>query len=106
MSEKVDPMDVTLKWTAGDPVSFAFTAMDLDWSGSYQLQVRDTYLPAGTVARELDVTAVLVGANTVFTFTGPALPGEKPGLHVWDVQQVGGVTRLGGKARIRGQVTA
>jgi hypothetical protein len=101
----LDPMKLTLTWTAGDPVQFSFIVKDVDWSGTYRLQVRNTFLPAGEIVRELAVESIAIGADTRLDFYGPEIPGEKPGRYVWDLQEYGGVTRLGGTARIRGEVT-
>jgi hypothetical protein len=56
----------------------------------------------------LTVTATYNAPDTDFTFTATnTLSAAVPaGRYVWDLQQTGGVTRLGGIVTVRPQVTA
>jgi hypothetical protein len=96
-----------LKFTEGDPLSFAFSVADVDWSGTYLAQIRTAY-DAATVATTLTVVATFNTPNTDFTMTASAAantlsPGSPAG--VWDLQVVGGATRLSGRVIVEPQVS-
>jgi len=90
-----------LRWTENDPISFEFIAKDVDWSGSYVAEIR------GQVSRgllsTLTVTATFASGDTTFTMIADTTESAKTpaGTHVWDLQQVGGVTRLSGYAYVQ-----
>jgi hypothetical protein len=96
---------LNLEWVEGDPISLAFTVAAVNWSGTYQAQVR-AQPNADTVLLTLTVTAVFNSPDTAFTLTATAGANTvPPGEYVWDLQQVAGVTRLRGKVRVTAQVT-
>lgn len=101
--------DLNLKWHEGDPVSLAFTVKGVDWSGDYKAEIRAQKNLVSPVVKELAVTAVLQGVDTAFTLAmsaadSAAIVAGRPWY--WDLQQVGGVTRLQGQVLIDAQVTA
>lgn len=105
-----DAKDVHLALVAGDPISFAFYVADVDWSGGYDAHVRFSRDEPADVEPllALAVTAVfdVEDNRTLFTLTAPASANTLKGRrYFWDLQQVGGVTRLSGEVRVRGQVT-
>ena len=103
-----DAKELGLEWVQGDPISLAFLVLEADWSGTYISQVRRKQNPNAELLGTLDVTAVFTpGVGTAFTLTMPenesqAIPG---GNFNWDMQQVGGVTRLRGTVHVVSHVT-
>ena len=98
---------VNLVWVEGDPISLAFSVADVDWSGTYTAQVRAGYGTTYPSLLALTVTATFDTPDTDFTLTatGTLSAAVPAGRYVWDLQQTGGVTRLGGVVTVRGQVT-
>ena len=99
---------LNLEWVEGDFVSLAFTVAGVDWSGTYAAQVRTARSVTATLMGTLTVVAAYDGTNTNFTLTmsqanSALIPS---GTYYWDLQQVGGVTRLGGVVKVDLQVTA
>lgn len=99
------------QWTEGDPVSLAWR-VDVDWSGTYQSQIRKTRKPTAlligtfTVTATWDPVAGLAG-ETLFEMEMSEIASAdvKVGRYVCDVQEVGGVTRVWGKVVVKPQVT-
>lgn len=92
----------------GDPISLTFTVADVDWSGSYTAQVRKRQNPTAELLGTLTVSAsYTAGVGTTFVLSMTAiLSNDIPaGSWYWDMQQVGGVTRLRGVAHVVAQVT-
>jgi hypothetical protein len=102
-----DAEQLNLEWVEADPVSLAFRVAAADWSGTYTAQIRARHKAVGELIGTLTVTAVLDGADTLFTLTlTEAESGEiVSGQYYWDMQQVGGVTRLAGYVSVKQQVT-
>lgn len=102
-----DAQVVDIVWVAGDYVSLAFTVSGVNWAGSYISQVRTDTSPTATLMGSFVVTAVYDGANTLFTLTMSAANSAliPAGNYYWDIQQVGGLTRLRGSVRVLGQVS-
>lgn len=98
---------VDLEWVEGDPISLAFTVAAVNWSGTYQAQVRAQPAEDSPVLLTLTVTATFDTPDTDFTLTATAVASAAVGAggYHWDLQQVGGVTRLRGAVRVRPQVT-
>ena len=96
---------VDLAWVQGDPLSLAFTVPGVDWSGTYTAHVRATP-GAVDLLLGLTVTATFNTPDTDFTMTATAAANTVPaGSFSWDLQQTGGVTRISGAVKVRGQVT-
>ena len=102
-----DAESLNLEWVEGDPISLAFTVQAVNWSGTYQAQVRQQPRADSDVLISLTVSATYDAPDTDFTLTATAVAsaGVPAGEYVWDLQQVGGVTRLRGKVRVTPQVT-
>jgi hypothetical protein len=98
-------------WTEGDPVSLAFRVAGLDWSGTYQAQIRDKHDAASTLRGAFTVTATYSATpgaeGTLFTLEMDQAASEAipVGSYYTDIQQVGGVTRVWGKVAVKPQVT-
>lgn len=102
LSQDAEALD--LAWVEGDPLSLAFSVADVNWSGTYTAQVRSS--PSGSLLLTLTVTATFDTPDTDFTLTATAAANTVPaGSWWWDLQQVGGVTRLSGVVKVRAQVT-
>lgn len=97
--------ELDLKLTEGDPISFAFTVADVDWSGTYLSQIRASPDAASPLVT-LTVTATYSAPDTAFTLTATAAANvlTAPGA-VWDMQLVGGATRLRGRVFVVPQVS-
>lgn len=111
MREIVDlsASQLDIVWTQGDPVVIDFTAPDVAavWGDAFQAQVRAKAAPLSPVLGTFSVGAVVDGADLAITLTMPSddsvlIPA---GRYRWDMQEVGGVTRVGGWARVKGSVT-
>jgi hypothetical protein len=103
-----DASELGLEWVEGDPISLSFTVKDVDWSGTYEAQVRRKQNPTSELLGTLTVTATYTaGVGTLFTLTMSAIDsGLIPaGNFWWDMQEVGGVTRLRGPVHVVSQVT-
>lgn len=99
---------LNLEWVEADPVSLAFAVAGVNWAGTYTAQVRSARSATATLMGTLTVTATFDGTNTNFTLSmsqanSALIPS---GTYYWDLQQVGGVTRLGGVVKVDLQVTA
>lgn len=101
----------TFAWTEGDPVSLSWR-VDVDWSGSYQSQIRKTRKPTALLIGTFEVTAVWdpdagVAGETTFTMVIALADSAliKKGKYVCDIQQVAGVTRVWGVVLVGPQVT-
>lgn len=86
-----------LQWTANDPVSLSFVVQGADWSGTYLAQVRLGPDRSSGLLATLSVSAVYAAPNTTFVLTLANSSGVPLSGGFWDLQQVGGVTRLAGK---------
>ncbi len=110
---------INLVWVEDDPVSLSFIVHDhADEAGTYTSQIRRAYGTASTnpvlatptvtaVACDPDGTPNVSGTDCLYTFTlndSTMLPHSRKG-YVYDIQQVGGVTRYGGAITVLGQVT-
>lgn len=112
MSDCVDEVSqnafvLHLAWHEGDPISLEFTAEDVDWSGPYQLQVREAQDRTSTLLATLTMSGTYVNPDTDFVITASAgVSATVPaGEWYYDAQQVGGITRLRGRVRVTAQVT-
>lgn len=99
---------LNLEWTEGDAISLAFTAVNVNWAGTYAAQVRTARSISATLMGSFTVTATFSGTNTAFTLVmsqanSALIPA---GGYYWDLQQVGGVTRLTGVVTVDQQVTS
>lgn len=105
LSQDAQPVDIA--WVEGDYVSLAFSVSGVDWSGAYVSQVRSDRSSTSTLMGTLTVTATYDGTNTNFTLTMSAVNSAliPSGNYFWDLQQVGGVTRLRGAVKVLGQVS-
>lgn len=103
-----DANTLNLEWVAGDAVSLAFTASFVNWAGTYLAQVRADQNSSSTLLGTLTVTATYNGSGTDFTLTMSSVDSAliPAGLYYWDMQQVGGVTRLKGTVTVDYQVSA
>lgn len=103
-----DACQLGLEWVESDPVSLSFTVSDVDWSGTYDSQVRRKQNPNAELLGTLTVTAVYTaGVGTAFTLVmsegdSSLIPA---GNYWWDMQEVNGVTRLRGPVTVVGNVT-
>lgn len=97
--------ELDLQWVAEDPINLSFTVQNVDWSGTYRVQVRKVADPNSPLLCELTVVATFITPNTNFHFTRDADESEKPGECRWDMQKVGGITYLRGTAHILKNVT-
>lgn len=99
-----------LAWSQGDPVSIAFTvpAVASSWGTTFQAQVRAKASPQAVLLGSFTVVAVVDGADIDVTLTMAAAASEAipSGRYFWDMQEVAGVTRLGGRVHIKPSVTA
>lgn len=108
LSQKATPLDIA--WTEGDPISMSFRVKDTDWTGmSYTAQVKHEPEASAPVVATLTIAATLDAGDTVFTITATAA--EAADCHAgdrlyWDMQEVGGITRFGGRCFVGPQVTA
>lgn len=106
LSQAANTLD--LEWVEGDAVALAFTATSVNWSGTYLAQIRTSRNPTSTLMGALTVVATFDGTNTLFTLSmsqanSALIPA---GVYYWDLQQVGGTTRLQGAVTVDYQVTA
>jgi hypothetical protein len=103
-----DAKELGLEWVQGDPISLHFIVETVDWTGTYIAQVRRRQNPTSELFGTLVVTATFTaGVGTAFTLsmsTGNSAHVPAGDLY-WDLQQVGGVTRLRGIAHVVAQVT-
>lgn len=101
-----DAEELDLVWIEQDPVALAFAVAE-DWSGVYTVQIRTRRSPTAPLVGVLAVAAVLADGVTTFTLTmsEEASALVLAGSYYWDLQQTGGVTRLGGRVIVKGQVT-
>lgn len=99
-----DAEELDLKWRSHDVVNMTFTVADVDWAGTYKAQVRDRPSRKGALLAELNVTATLVDGDTLFTLA-LADSSTVPNGGFWDLQQVGGPTRLAGRVIVVQDVT-
>lgn len=110
------PIRVDLSWHQGDPISLQFLVEVLNWDGAYQLQVRRGQDKTATLLATLDCHGDYnaahsfggySGPGTLFTIAGDAgkSAGVPSGEWYYDAQQVGGVTRFGGRVRVTAEVT-
>lgn len=103
-----DAQELGIEWVEADPISLAFTISTVDWSGSYIAQVRRRQNPNAELLGTLIVTATYTaGVGTAFTLTmsendSALIPA---GSFWWDMQEVGGVTRLRGPVHVVSHVT-
>lgn len=103
-----DAKELGLEWVQGDPISLTFIVVDVDWSGDYISQVRRRQNPNAELLGTFTVVAVYTpGSGTEITLTmsendSSLIPA---GDFFWDMQQVGGVTRLRGVAHVVAEVT-
>ena len=103
-----DAKELGLEWVQGDPISLAFTVAVVDWTGTYIAQVRRRQNPTSELLGALTVMAVFVpGTGTEFTLTMSSANSAliPAGDFFWDMQEVGGVTRLRGVAHVVAHVT-
>lgn len=103
-----DAVELDLEWVAADPVTLSFIVKDVDWSGSYIAEIRRRQNPTAELLGTLTVSAVYtVGVGTAFTLTMSKVNSElvPAGSWAWDMEQVGGVTRLRGTVHVVQQVT-
>lgn len=89
-------------------MNLSFTLLNADWSGTYLAQIRRKALGSDSpLLGTLTVTATLAGADTEFVLSMSA--GNSAAIPVgtwsWDLQQVGGVTRLKGLVNVLGQAS-
>lgn len=102
-----DAAELDLEWVEGDPISMQFDVADIDWSGDYLLHIKKRHGASQDILMSLTVLALYALPDTTFTLTASAAANVlKSGEFVYDMQQVGGVTRLRGKVLVRPQVTA
>ena len=101
-----------LGWVEGDPISLAWTmenddGTDLDWSGTYRVQIRTKPDKTARLLATLDMYGDHVGLTTVFTIAGDTADsaGVSTGTWYWDAQLVGGTTRFSGQVLVQPQVT-
>lgn len=96
-------------WSQGDPIIASFTVPDVVglWGTSFQAQIREKASPAAPLLGTIVVAAEEQGADLAFTFNMAAADSAAipAGWYFWDMQEVGGVTRLGGRARAKATVT-
>lgn len=103
-----DAVELDLEWVAGDPVTLSFIVKDVDWSGTYVSEIRMRQNPTAQLLGTLTVSAVFTaGVGTAFTLTMIKANSElvPAGSWAWDMEQVGGVTRLRGTVHVVQQVT-
>jgi len=103
-----DAVEVDLEWVAADPISLSFIVKDVDWSGTYKAEIRRRQNPTAELLGTLTVTATYtVGVGTLFVLSMSAVDSEDvpAGSWAWDLQEVGGVTRLRGTVHVVQQVT-
>lgn len=103
-------LDVTaeqldLKWTAFDPVALVFYVTETDWSGDYKAEVRAQPHRHAPLLDELTVVATYEAPDTRFELT-LADSSKIPSGGYWDLQEVGGPTRLTGRVIVVADVTA
>lgn len=101
-----DSQKLGLKWRHGDPVSIQFTVKGVDWTGTYKAQIKKVSNMA--LVGELTVISAVVGEDTLFTLTmsGANSISVPPSTELWwDMQLIGGPTRLDGPVRVSPQVT-
>lgn len=98
-----------LSWSQGDPVSIEFTVPDMagEWGTTLQAQVRGGNSSSSTLLGSFTVAAVVAGADVeiTLTMTSAESSGVPTGRYWWDMQEVAGVTRLGGRVHVKGSVT-
>lgn len=99
-----DAEQLDLKWTAFDPVALVFYVVDTNWAGTYKAEVRDQPHRHGRLLDELDVVATYVAPDTEFVLT-LADSSKIPSGGYWDLQEVNGPTRLGGRVIVVADVT-
>ena len=81
---------VDIEMFPGEPLNEPITVTEQDWHGTYAVETLTwTKEPVTGPA----VSAVLDGADTVFTVTGTV---EEPGLYLWKATSSGGQVRLYG----------
>ena len=101
-----DAEELTLVSREGDPISFAFSAKDVNWDAEYVMQVRKKAEAASPVLLTVTVVATFNTPNTDFQLTAHKEDNTVPvGKYVWDMEEVDGPTRLGGEWIVTGQVT-
>lgn len=101
------PEALDLRWRRGDPVSLSFTVAGVNWSGSYVAQIRTQRAPRALVA-ELTVSVSYSAPDTAFvlSMTEAASLKVPAGTYDWDLQVVGGVTRLAGAVTVDQDVSS
>lgn len=95
-----------LRMTEGDTIRFNFLVPGVaDWAGSsFLCQVRTDYDSIDVIAT-LSVTATASGADVIILISSAAVPALVAGSYVWDMQEVGGITRFGGLFFVERQVS-
>lgn len=98
-----------LEWTEGDPISLTWIVKGVDWSGTYESQVRRDYRTSSPVLLTLTVSATFDGVDTTFVVTASEVNSllltSSTAGYVWDMQEVDGPTRFTGKVTVAPQVT-
>lgn len=98
-----------LAWSQGDPVSIEFTVPDVaaTWGTTFQAQVRAIASAQGVLLGSFTVAAAVNGDDIDVTLTMSIGDSEliPSGRYFWDMQEVAGVTRLGGRVHVKPSVT-
>lgn len=103
-----DASELGLEWVEADPISLAFTVQTVNWSGTYNAQVRRRQNPTSELLGTFTVTATFtpsVGTDFTLSMSEANSALIPAGNFWWDMQEVNGVTRLRGPVHVVAHVT-